>query len=69
MQLVLVGSNFLSANGRILVTFDGVAAPTRCPSPERCLATVPPAREGARLAQVVVHTESGASNALAFHYR
>jgi hypothetical protein len=67
-ELVVTGSGFHSPSGVIVVTFDGAAAPTRCPSQGQCLATVPHLTAPAR-ALVRVTTDAGSSNALAFSYR
>ena len=67
-QVVTIsGSGFFSADRRILVLFAGQAAPTRCPSETRCLATAPAGLSGD--VAVVVQTESGSSNPARFTYR
>ncbi len=68
-SITIVGSRLFSANGRILVTFDGRATGTRCPTEERCIAAVPPPPGGSATASVEVVTQTGPSNALAFTYR
>ncbi len=63
------GSRFYSADGRILVTFDGRVTATRCPSEALCVATVPPPPPGSTTASVEVVTQSGQSNSLVYRYR
>ncbi len=76
-SVTITGGGFLSADGTILVRFGGVVAPTRCPEPSTCVATVPaaaPAATGtaggvpAGTVPVTVTTTAGTSNALAFRY-
>ncbi len=64
--LILSGMGITSANGTIVATFDSRPAPTRCPSEQRCLVTVPAGLKGS--VNVRLQTESGRSNALTFHY-
>jgi IPT/TIG domain len=64
--LILSGRGITSANGTIVATFDSRPAPTRCPSEQRCLVTVPAGLKGS--VAVRLQTESGSSNALTFHH-
>ena len=64
--VTLSGSAITSANGTIVATFDSRPAPTRCPSPDRCLVTVPAGLKGS--VEVRLQTELGSTNALVFHY-
>jgi hypothetical protein len=68
VTVTLVGSGFLSRDGRIVATFGSEPAPTRCPSQDRCLVTVPPGRPGSTVV-VRVHTASGTSTGLPFSFR
>lgn len=62
--VTLSGRGFFSTDGVVITTFVGHPAPTRCPTRERCLVTVPRKPSGSY--SVSLHTESGASNALSF---
>jgi hypothetical protein len=64
---MLSDSGFASADGTIVATFDSHAAPTSCPSEQRCLVTVPPGSPGSVV--VWLRTESGVSNSRTFDYR
>lgn len=66
-QVTVEGSGFFSANGQVFVTFDGTVVPTRCPSEERCIATVPPPA-GRSAAVVEVRTTAASSNSVEFRY-
>ncbi len=66
--ITLVGSGFLSQSGLILADFGAEPAPTRCPSQNRCLVTVPPGRPGTEVV-VRVRTSAGSSGGLPFSYR
>jgi hypothetical protein len=66
-SVTLTGSGFESANGTVVVTFNGQPTPTRCANERQCTATVP--TELDVTAVVRVQTESGKSNGLAFRYR
>lgn len=67
-SVTIRGRGLFSANGSIVVTFEGRVALTRCPTEQRCIATVPTAPHGSFVATVRVRTASGLSNALAFRY-
>jgi len=67
--ITLFGSDFFSANGLVVASFGGHAAPTRCPTRLRCIVTIP---THARLFggyPLRVRTETGVSNALSFTVR
>lgn len=68
-RLVVSGVNLFSADGRITLRFGRRAAPVRCPSTRRCVATVPPLDGPPRTMPVEMRTSGGQSNTLAFHYR
>ena len=63
----ITGANFLSSDGHIVATFNGVVASTSCPAQNACTATVPPSN-GATSAQVAITTAAGASNSVPFTY-
>ena len=63
----VAGSNFLSASGQIVATFNGQVAPTSCPAQNSCTVTVPQ-MTSASSAQVVITTASGTSNPVTFTY-
>jgi hypothetical protein len=63
------GSNFLSADGQIVVRFAGVVASTNCPVQTSCTVVVPTLAGAPRSVRVTVTTESGTSSGLAFEYR
>jgi IPT/TIG domain-containing protein len=63
----VTGANFLSSDGHIVATFNGVVASTSCPAQNTCTVTVPPSN-GAASAQVIITTAGGASNPVAFTY-
>ncbi|MCU1489613.1 MAG: hypothetical protein JWM85_1018 [Acidimicrobiaceae bacterium] len=65
-SVTLYGSNFSSSNGVIIATFDGRAAPTRCPTEQKCVITVPPGLSGT--VTVRLRTATGTSNGLSFRY-
>jgi hypothetical protein len=74
-SLTLTGTGFFSAGGHIEVTFGGTAAPTVCPTRSTCIVTVPapgpsggPSTGGPQTVPVVIRTDSGTSNSLAFIY-
>ncbi len=67
-QVVIAGSGFFSADGRIVVTFGGVVTRTRCPDEQSCVATAP-ARPAGTSVPVVLQTESGSSKPVEFTYR
>ena len=67
--VTISGTRLFSADGTILVTFGGRAAPTRCSSERRCLVTVPAGPRPGDTTAVRMHTSAGLSNALAFRYR
>ncbi|MHB1599891.1 MAG: IPT/TIG domain-containing protein [Acidimicrobiales bacterium] len=67
-QVVIAGSGFFSADGRIVVTFGGVVTQTRCPDEQSCVATAP-ARPAGTSVPVVLQTESGSSKPVDFTYR
>ncbi len=66
--IVVAGTNFMSATGQIVATFNGQVAPTRCPAQNTCSVTVPPLSSGAHTAQVVITTAGGISNTVTFTY-
>jgi hypothetical protein len=66
--VTITGSGLFSANGYVAVTFGAAVAPTRCPSEEKCLVTVPAGKAGST-ESVRVTTQSGQSNVVTFHYR
>jgi hypothetical protein len=63
----IMGANFLSSDGHIVATFNGVVASTSCPAQNTCTVTVPPS-DGASSAQVTITTAGGASNSVPFTY-
>ncbi len=65
--LTIIGSGLTSANGEIVAMFGAQEAPTRCPSAERCLVTVPSVAPGSSL--VRLRTAAGFSDGLSFHER
>jgi hypothetical protein len=65
-SVTLSGSGFIGANGYVAATFDGRVVPTRCPSDEMCIATVPAGLSGS--VTVRLQTTSGRSNGLTFRY-
>ena len=67
-QVTVAGSRLYSADGTIVVTFDGNPAPTHCPSEERCIVTVPPPPRGSTSAVVRLETPTGLSNTETFVY-
>jgi len=69
-QVVTIhGKGFFSRDGRITVTFGSVAAPVACPAQTACHTTVPARPPGAsRTVWVILRTQSGASNRVAFTY-
>jgi len=67
--VAIVGRGMRSPNGAIVAHFGTEVAPTRCPSEERCLVTVPPAPHGSPMVPVRLQIGSGMSNALMFRYR
>jgi hypothetical protein len=67
-QVTVVGRALFSADGTIIATFDGAAVPTRCPSEQRCIITVPPPPRGATSVVVKLRTPSGTSNPVTFRY-
>jgi hypothetical protein len=68
-QVVTVtGSRLFSANGTIVVTFDGRVTQTSCPNEAHCVASVPPPLGSASSAVVQVRTTSGTYNTLRFAY-
>jgi hypothetical protein len=67
-QITILGSGFFSTNGTIVVTFGGVVVPTRCPTEQRCVVTVPPPPRGATSVAVQLRTSTGTSNARTFSY-
>jgi hypothetical protein len=64
-RITLSGSGFIGANGYIAATFDGVVAPTRCPTEQTCFVTTP---AGSGEATVRLRTSAGESNSLIFHF-
>lgn len=67
--VTLTGANLFSPNGNVLVSFGGTPAQTRCPTEQRCTATVPKPAPGTRSTSVRVRTAGGLSNALVFSFR
>jgi hypothetical protein len=67
--VAILGRGIMSPNGTIVARFGSEVAPTRCPSEERCLVTVPPEPGGSRSVPVRLQVGSGMSNALTFRYR
>jgi hypothetical protein len=65
-SVTLSGSGFIGAHGYVAATFDGRVVPTRCPSEEMCIATVPAGLSGS--VTVRLQTASGSSNGLSFRY-
>jgi hypothetical protein len=65
-QVTLSGSGFIGAHGYIAATFDGVVVPTRCPSEQTCIVTIPAGHSGD--ATVRLRTSTGESNALVFRF-
>jgi hypothetical protein len=65
-QVTLSGSGFIGAHGYIAATFDGVVVPTRCPSAQTCIVTIPAGHSGE--ATVRLRTSTGESNALVFRF-
>ncbi len=63
------GSGFLSPSGRISATVGGRAASVRCPDQTTCTVRIPSRRGGRSTDPVVVITDSGTSNPLAFRLR
>jgi hypothetical protein len=66
-SISISGANFLSSDGHIVATFNGVVASTSCPAQNSCTVTVPPS-SGAPSAQVTITTAGGASNSVLFTY-
>jgi IPT/TIG domain len=69
--VVLSGSRLFSADGVISVTFGTVQAPVRCPTETTCDVTVPTLETAGHpsTVEIVLSTQSGSSNAVAFTYR
>ncbi|HTW97403.1 MAG TPA: IPT/TIG domain-containing protein [Acidimicrobiales bacterium] len=65
-RVTITGSNFLSADDRIVAYFGASPAPTSCPSSDLCVVSAPSGLSGTVAVQV--RTESGASNAASFRY-
>ncbi|HXW79260.1 MAG TPA: IPT/TIG domain-containing protein [Acidimicrobiales bacterium] len=67
--VTISGSNFLSSDGVITVSFGGRPAPIDCPDQDTCTATVPTAPSGSSgPVRVTVTTSSGTSNPVTFTY-
>ncbi len=66
--VVISGSGLMSADGQIVATFGGQVAPTSCPSPNTCLATVPDIAGAPPTVPVKLSTAGGTSNAMSFAY-
>ena len=60
------GSGLLSPSGRISATVGGRTASVRCPDPTTCTVRIPSRHSGRSTDPVVVITDSGTSNPLAF---
>lgn len=65
-QITLSGSGFIGAHGYIAATFDGVVVPTRCPTEQTCIVTIPAGGSGE--ATVRLRTSAGESNPLVFRF-
>jgi len=65
-SVTISGTGFIGTNGYVAATFNGRVVPTRCPSEERCIATVPAGLSGS--VTVRLQTASGRSNGLTFRY-
>ena len=63
------GSGFLSASGHISATVGGRTASVRCPDQTNCSVTIPPVPGRRSMDPVVIITDGGASNPLAFVLR
>ena len=63
------GSGFLSSSGRISATVGGRTASVRCPDQTTCTVKIPPQPGRRATDSVVVITDSGTSNPLAFTLR
>lgn len=66
-SVTIVGSGFFSTTGEVFATFEGHVVPTRCPTEQRCIATVPNSGRG-ETAEVQIHAAGSASNSLTFTY-
>jgi hypothetical protein len=68
-RVVISGTNFLSANGQIVASFGGAAAPTSCSSSTSCAATAPAQPATSGQVQVTITTATGTSNGEWFTYQ
>jgi hypothetical protein len=66
--VTISGSNFISANGVVVASFNGQEAGTVCPVQTACTVTVPSLGATPGNAVVTVTTAAGTSNGLAFSY-
>jgi hypothetical protein len=68
-QVVTIsGTNFISANGVVVASFNGQEAGTVCPVQTACSVTVPSLGASPGNVVVTVTTAAGTSNGLAFSY-
>lgn len=67
--VVVSGTDLMSGSGSIVAHFGPQVAPTRCPTAQRCVVTVPPAPTGSTTVPVRLQIGSGISNSLVFTYR
>lgn len=67
-SIVISGTNFMSADGRIVARFGAQTAPTSCPVQTSCTVTVPPGAGSPAAVPVTITTDSGVSNTLTFTY-
>lgn len=68
-NVLITGTDFVSANGRVLATFGGAPAPTSCSSATECTATAPAQPGSSSRVQVTITTATGTSNGQWFTYQ